>query len=155
MMIAQSILLFMAGIATASSLGYGTLEEHEYDRPGPIDADIREMVNKMTLFEKVGQMTQLNQDLIFTKDGQLNTSAVAYYAKNYHVGSYLNQLARYSRTLVVRRGILTLFSFHILILTAMVSTMTMPTMRTYSTKFNVSVLKHPTTHSRFQSSMGN
>jgi beta-glucosidase len=48
----------------------------------------------MSIPEKIGQMTQLNQDLIFTKDGVLNTTAVAYYAKNYHVGSYLNQLSR-------------------------------------------------------------
>jgi beta-glucosidase len=112
MMIAQSIVLFMAGIVTATSLGYGTLEEHEYDRPGSIDTDIREMVNKMTLSEKVGQMTQLNQDLIFTKEGQLNASAVAYYAKNYHVGSYLNQLAKYftrQQWEDEKKGMLTLF----------------------------------------------
>ncbi|KAI8081783.1 glycoside hydrolase family 3 domain protein [Halteromyces radiatus] len=72
---------------------YGELEESEYDRPGEIDDDIKIMVRLMTIREKIGQMTQLNQDLILTKDGELNTTAVEYYAKNYHVGSYLNQLS--------------------------------------------------------------
>ena len=76
-------------------LGYGTLEPEEYDRPGDeIDADIQEMVSRMTLEEKIGQMTQLDQSLILGEDGVLNKTAVEYYAKNYYVGSYLNQLAR-------------------------------------------------------------
>ncbi|KAI8340076.1 glycoside hydrolase superfamily [Chlamydoabsidia padenii] len=79
-------------LTTASTLGYGTMEAHEYDRPGAIDDDIQDMVKKMTLSEKIGQMTQLNEDLILTKEGILNTTAVEYYARNYHVGSYLNQL---------------------------------------------------------------
>ncbi|KAG2225106.1 hypothetical protein INT45_011788, partial [Circinella minor] len=36
-------------------LGYGTLKPEEYDRPGDeIDADIQEMVSRMTLEEKIG-----------------------------------------------------------------------------------------------------
>ncbi|KAI9270550.1 glycoside hydrolase superfamily [Phascolomyces articulosus] len=76
-------------------LGYGTLKPEEYDRPSDqIDADIQEMVSRMTIEEKIGQMTQINQDLILGEDGVLNKTAVEYYAKNYFVGSYLNQLAR-------------------------------------------------------------
>ncbi|KAI8377184.1 glycoside hydrolase family 3 domain protein [Choanephora cucurbitarum] len=47
----------------------------------------------MTLPEKIGQMTQLDQELVMHKNGTLNRAAVRYYAKNYFVGSYLNQLA--------------------------------------------------------------
>ena len=76
-------------------LGYGTLKPEEYDRPGDeIDADIQEMVSRMTLEEKIGQMTQIDQSLILGEDGVLNKTAVEYYAKNYFVGSYLNQMAR-------------------------------------------------------------
>lgn len=74
---------------------YGTLEYNEYDRPEPIDLDILDMIDKMTVEEKIGQMTQINQDLVLNADGRLNRTAVEYYAKNYYVGSYLNQLARY------------------------------------------------------------
>lgn len=74
---------------------YGTLEYSEYDRPEPIDPDILDMIDKMTVEEKIGQMTQINQDLVLSADGKLNRTAVEHYAKNYYVGSYLNQLARY------------------------------------------------------------
>ncbi|KAF7729053.1 hypothetical protein EC973_005085 [Apophysomyces ossiformis] len=52
------------------------------------------MVSRMSLKEKIGQMTQLNQDLVLTPNGQLNRTAVEYYASKYFVGSYLNQLSR-------------------------------------------------------------
>lgn len=82
-------------MVAAEELGYGTLLPEEYDRPGDeIDSDIKDMVSKMTLEEKIGQMTQLNQDLVLGADGVLNETAVEYYAQNYYVGSYLNQLAR-------------------------------------------------------------
>ncbi|KAI9488005.1 glycoside hydrolase superfamily [Zychaea mexicana] len=78
-----------------STLGYGTLEAEEYDRPSDqLDADVQEMVSRMTLEEKIGQMTQINQDLVLGEDGVLNRTAVEHYAQNYYVGSYLNQLAR-------------------------------------------------------------
>lgn len=74
---------------------YGTLKPEEYDRPSAVmDDDILDMVSRMTTEEKVGQMTQVNQDLVLLKDGTLNKTAVEYYAKTYYVGSYLNQLAR-------------------------------------------------------------
>ncbi|KAG0178858.1 hypothetical protein DFQ29_002893 [Apophysomyces sp. BC1021] len=68
-----------------------------FDRPGDIDADIKDMVSHMTLEEKIGQMTQLNQDLVLTPDGQLNRTAVEYYASNYYIGSYLNQLSSFGK----------------------------------------------------------
>ncbi|KAI7879929.1 glycoside hydrolase [Lichtheimia hyalospora FSU 10163] len=90
-----SALSHQAMVAAAEELGYGTLLPEEYDRPGDeVDADIKDMVSKMTLEEKIGQMTQLNQDLVLGADGVLNETAVEYYAQNYYVGSYLNQLAR-------------------------------------------------------------
>lgn len=101
-------LLPLALASTAKLLNnnhkYGTLSFDEYDRPGvAIDQDILDMVDKMTIQEKIGQMTQINQDLVMGKDGILNRTAVEHYAKNYYIGSYLNQLARYcepTRTLV-------------------------------------------------------
>ena len=97
--IAASIaLLFIINPALSQQekeFGYGTLKPEEYDRPGDeIDADIQEMVSRMTLEEKIGQMTQIDQSLILGEDGVLNKTAVEYYAQNYYVGSYLNQLAR-------------------------------------------------------------
>lgn len=43
-------------------------------------------------------MTQLDQSLVMLLGGTLNTTAVEYYAQNYYVGSYLNQLVRYILT---------------------------------------------------------
>ncbi|KAL9540572.1 hypothetical protein MBANPS3_009605 [Mucor bainieri] len=93
------VLLFSLGSCTALATNtehhiYGTLSNEEYDRPGvTIDDDITAMVGQMSIEEKIGQMTQINQDLVLGKDGVLNRTAVEYYAKNYYVGSYLNQLA--------------------------------------------------------------
>ncbi|KAI7902882.1 glycoside hydrolase superfamily [Cokeromyces recurvatus] len=73
---------------------YGDLNPEEYDKPGSlIDADILEMLKLMTPDEKIGQMIQLNQDVIFLQDGTLNHTAVKYYAETFYVGSYLNQLS--------------------------------------------------------------
>ncbi|KAI8367532.1 glycoside hydrolase superfamily [Radiomyces spectabilis] len=73
---------------------YGSLQDSQYDRPGEIEPAIKSMVSRMTLPEKIGQMTQINQDLVLLPDGTLNRTAVEYYANNYFVGSYLNQLSR-------------------------------------------------------------
>lgn len=97
--ITKSILL-VSLFSYASALlndhhAYGTLNYDEYDRPGTIDQDIYDMLSQMTVEEKIGQMTQINQDLVLGTDGKLNRTAVENYAQNYYVGSYLNQLARY------------------------------------------------------------
>ncbi|KAI9323595.1 glycoside hydrolase superfamily [Dichotomocladium elegans] len=90
-----STLSHRATAAAVGNLGYGILQPDEYDRPNAmVDPDIQEMVSRMTLEEKIGQMTQLNQDLVLGKDGVLNKTAVEFYANNYYVGSYLNQLGR-------------------------------------------------------------
>lgn len=87
--------LFMTSHSVAAQeLPYGTLRAEEYDRPTDFDADIVDMVSRMTLEEKIGQMTQINQDLVLNADGSLNETAARYYAENYYVGSYLNQLAQ-------------------------------------------------------------
>jgi hypothetical protein len=94
-----TLLVYLGSYATALPTNenrhrYGRLDASQYDRPSAIiDADILDMVDKMTIAEKIGQMTQINQDLVLGKDGVLNRTAVEYYAKNYYVGSYLNQLA--------------------------------------------------------------
>lgn len=97
--ITKSILLVSLFAYTTTALlndqhSYGTLDYEEYDRPGPIDSDILDMIHQMTVEEKIGQMTQINQDLVLGTDGKLNRTAVENYAQNYYVGSYLNQLAR-------------------------------------------------------------
>lgn len=93
--IKQSVLLCLFGLnALMQAQEYGTLRPEEYDRPGAIDPDIKEMVSRMTLPEKIGQMTQLDQAMVLQPDGTLNKTAVEYYAQKYYVGSYLNQLAR-------------------------------------------------------------
>ena len=99
--ISKSILLLsLISLSTATFLnenhGYGTLDYDEYDRPNSFfDKDVLDMVQKMTVEEKIGQMTQINQDLVLNADGKLNVTAVAHYAQKYYVGSYLNQMARY------------------------------------------------------------
>ncbi|KAL1933386.1 hypothetical protein VTP01DRAFT_7476 [Rhizomucor pusillus] len=98
--IKQSVLLCLLGLnALMQAQEYGTLRPEEYDRPGAIDPDIKEMVSRMTLPEKIGQMTQLDQAMVLQPDGTLNKTAVEYYAQKYYVGSYLNQLARDGRNL--------------------------------------------------------
>lgn len=71
---------------------YATPGTH-FDAPNAkIDKDIAHMLRKMTLREKVGQMTQLNQDQIQLPDGTFNWTKVEYLAKNYNIGSYLNNM---------------------------------------------------------------
>lgn len=99
--ISKSILLLtLVSYVSATFLNdnheYGDMKYDEYDRPGAtVDEDILSMVKKMTVEEKIGQMTQINQDLVLSPDGKLNRTAVKMYAQKYYVGSYLNQLARY------------------------------------------------------------
>lgn len=98
--ITKSILLLVTFCSCTTAFlnehyDYGTLKYDEYDRPGAtIDQDILDMISKMTVEEKIGQMTQINQDLVLGLDGKLNRTAVEHYAEKYFVGSYLNQLAR-------------------------------------------------------------
>ncbi|RUS20544.1 hypothetical protein BC937DRAFT_94979 [Endogone sp. FLAS-F59071] len=71
---------------------YANLATH-FDSPNAkIDKDITIMLKKMSLKEKIGQMTQLNQDQIQMPDGTFNWTQVEYLAKNYYIGSYLNNM---------------------------------------------------------------
>ncbi len=59
----------------------------------PVDAKVAELVSKMTLEEKVGQMTQLTLETVSSrKDGhvQLNMDKVREALVTRHVGSILN-----------------------------------------------------------------
>ena len=86
---------FANAILNAERHIYGTLDASEYDRPSSeIDANIMRMVQKMTLPEKIGQMTQMDQEVVMHKNGTLNRAAVRNYAENYFVGSYLNQISK-------------------------------------------------------------
>ncbi|MCW3089762.1 MAG: glycosyl hydrolase [Ferruginibacter sp.] len=57
----------------------------------PIDRKVTELIAKMTLEEKVGQMTQVTLGVVGTKtDGELDAAALKKAVDNYKVGSILN-----------------------------------------------------------------
>ncbi len=61
-----------------------------------IDQRVEDLLSRMTLSEKIGQMTQINVDLInLSKDNYayLDTAKFRASVRNYHVGSYLNGFA--------------------------------------------------------------
>ncbi|RUP51755.1 hypothetical protein BC936DRAFT_146244 [Jimgerdemannia flammicorona] len=51
------------------------------------------MLKKMTIKEKIGQMTQINQNLFQLADGTINTTMIEWLQKEYFIGSYLNNLS--------------------------------------------------------------
>ncbi|KAJ2725059.1 hypothetical protein GGI07_001527 [Coemansia sp. Benny D115] len=57
--------------------------------PGAIDQDITDMLKKMTVEEKVGQMTQIEVGQLVDCNGKLNTTAVEYWIDKWKVGSFL------------------------------------------------------------------
>ena len=88
----------LAGSASAKfnnyipAVGYG--QGVHFDAPtATLDPDVQKILKKMTLKEKIGQMSQLNEDKILLPDGTVNKTAAQYYAKNYFIGSYLNNQA--------------------------------------------------------------
>ncbi|OZJ04515.1 hypothetical protein BZG36_02248 [Bifiguratus adelaidae] len=79
-------------------MGYG--QGVNFDAPSKnLDADVKTMVKKMSLKQKIGQMSQLNEDKILLPDGTVNVTAVEYYAKTYYIGSYLNNMAGHNGNL--------------------------------------------------------
>ncbi|CAO3695507.1 unnamed protein product [Umbelopsis ramanniana] len=58
--------------------------------PGKIDADILEMVGKLSLKEKIGQMTQIEIGKLMDKDGFLDLKQVEYWVDEWKVGSFLD-----------------------------------------------------------------
>ncbi|KAJ1883173.1 hypothetical protein H4R99_000870 [Coemansia sp. RSA 1722] len=57
--------------------------------PDGIDRDVMKMVRRMTVEEKVGQMTQIEVGQIIDCNGYLNTTAVEYWIDKWKVGSFL------------------------------------------------------------------
>lgn len=51
---------------------------------------VKKILNELTLEEKVGQMTQLNIDLLMDGVTKINPDKVRNYARNYKIGSFLN-----------------------------------------------------------------
>ncbi|KAJ2822778.1 hypothetical protein IWW50_004069 [Coemansia erecta] len=68
--------------------------------PGSIDREIRHMVRKLTVAEKIGQMTQIQVGLVIDCNGYLNETAVEEWIDKWKVGSFLetpgNHNGRYS-----------------------------------------------------------
>ncbi|KAJ2768351.1 hypothetical protein IWQ56_002970, partial [Coemansia nantahalensis] len=68
--------------------------------PGAIDADILQMVGRLTVEEKVGQMAQIQVGQLVDCNGELNETAARYWIDTWKVGSFLetpaNHGGRYS-----------------------------------------------------------
>ncbi len=78
--------------------------EHEKSQNADIEKRIDDLIKQMTLEEKIGQMTQLNNSVIVTKsdwgagadlkiDIELDTAKLGPILRKYHVGSILNGIA--------------------------------------------------------------
>ncbi|KAG2173851.1 hypothetical protein INT43_005271 [Umbelopsis isabellina] len=62
-----------------------------YAKPGDkIDDDILEMVKKLSLKEKIGQMTQIEIGKLMDKDGFLDLKQVEYWVNEWKVGSFID-----------------------------------------------------------------
>ncbi|KAJ2814228.1 hypothetical protein H4S07_000026 [Coemansia furcata] len=64
--------------------------------PGPIDPDVKRIVSRLTLKEKVGQMTQIEVGQIIDCNGELNRTAVEYWIDEWKVGSFLETPANHN-----------------------------------------------------------
>ncbi|KAJ2880819.1 hypothetical protein FB639_002751, partial [Coemansia asiatica] len=62
---------------------------HKQPNPGPIDHDIQVLTSKLTLKQKIGQMTQLHVGMLMDSNGELDVKAVKYWIDDWGVGSFL------------------------------------------------------------------
>src|SRR3989442_1530462 len=61
-----------------------------YD-PAPLDDDVRAILSKLTLKQKIGQMTQIQLGVIISKDTrELNVTAVKSFAEDYFIGVHMH-----------------------------------------------------------------
>ncbi|KAJ2867026.1 hypothetical protein GGI22_001148, partial [Coemansia erecta] len=74
------------GIQANDPVSWDPVETYEYDDPDRsvvapthIDDEIRDIVGKMTLKEKIGQMTQIEVGQLVDCNGFLNETAVKYW----------------------------------------------------------------------------
>ncbi len=70
-------------------------QSHLYQDPdAPIDERVEDLLDRMTVYEKIGQMTQLNISMINTtgaaSDFTLDEEKTRYLIKNHHIGSFIN-----------------------------------------------------------------
>ncbi|KAJ2403171.1 hypothetical protein GGI23_000146 [Coemansia sp. RSA 2559] len=84
------------GIQANDPVSWDPVETYEYDDPDRsvvapthIDDEIRDIVGKMTLKEKIGQMTQIEVGQLVDCNGFLNETAVKYWIDEWKVGSFL------------------------------------------------------------------
>ncbi|KAJ2337189.1 hypothetical protein GGI00_000399 [Coemansia sp. RSA 2681] len=63
--------------------------------PGSIDSDVMRMVRRLSLKEKIGQMTQIEVGQIIDCNGELNRTAVEYWIDEWKVGSFLETPANH------------------------------------------------------------
>ncbi|KAJ2029829.1 hypothetical protein GGI09_002483 [Coemansia sp. S100] len=63
--------------------------------PGSIDSDVMHMVRRLSLKEKVGQMTQIEVGQLIDCNGELNRTAVKYWIDEWKVGSFLETPANH------------------------------------------------------------
>ncbi|KAJ1898746.1 hypothetical protein LPJ66_002558 [Kickxella alabastrina] len=68
---------------------------HDIPRPGAIDSNITALVSKLTLKQKIGQMTQIQVGQLIDCNGELNTTAVKYWIHEWNVGSFLETPANH------------------------------------------------------------
>ena len=76
-------------------LPFSTLSQDLYhDADAPIDERVEDLLNRMTLYEKIGQMTQLNITMVNPTYDQGDVILVEEAARdlisNHHIGSFLN-----------------------------------------------------------------
>ncbi|KAJ2445892.1 hypothetical protein IWW46_001241 [Coemansia sp. RSA 2440] len=73
---------------------------NETQGPGNIDRDIMHMVRRLSVTEKIGQMTQVQVGLLLDCNGELNETAVKHWINTWKIGSFLespgNHNGRYS-----------------------------------------------------------
>ncbi|KAL1918129.1 uncharacterized protein VTP21DRAFT_3395 [Calcarisporiella thermophila] len=64
--------------------------DYDYE-PAILDDDVRSILSKLTLKQKIGQMTQIQLGKIITKETrELNLTAVKEFAEEYYVGTYID-----------------------------------------------------------------
>ncbi|KAJ2049865.1 hypothetical protein H4S04_002961 [Coemansia sp. S16] len=63
--------------------------------PGSIDSDVMHMVRRLSVKEKVGQMTQIEVGQLIDCNGELNRTAVEYWIDEWKVGSFLETPANH------------------------------------------------------------
>lgn len=99
------VLLLWAGICVAQPVKPGPVYKNARI---PVDERARDLLSRMTLEEKIGQMTQLCASSITldgTKNLDLNLDKIRAFIKNEHVGSFLSGTGKASRWVDFIRGI--------------------------------------------------